>query len=105
MTPGLLLIIKHRILPVTQPANSGSSPGRRRGLLPDIVLDVPLQGVGPVGEGRVVGRPDVQLIEVLETRVETLQELLLIQIRNISPLLETRLALKTDHPPTRSVYR
>lgn len=34
--------------------------------VPDIVLDVPFQGVTSVGEGRVVGGPDVQLVKVLQ---------------------------------------
>lgn len=32
----------------------------------DIVLDVPLQRVAAVGEGRVVGSSDVQLVKVLQ---------------------------------------
>lgn len=43
---------------------------RLAGDILDIVLDVPLQGVAAVGEGCVVGGPDVQLVKVLQEQQE-----------------------------------
>lgn len=38
--------------------------------IPDIVLNVSLQGIAAVGEGCVVGSSDVQLVKVLQEEEE-----------------------------------
>lgn len=54
---------------VRQPPDAVASTNRwLAGDIPDIVLDVPLQGVAAVGEGRVVSCPDVQFVKVLSKK-------------------------------------